>query len=174
VIPAELSDVVRAAQGYADDDERVRHARANLTANMAEITVSEHYLVNAARLEVALADYWTRARLSAMAVQCWPSIQARMGISMCAVYGRLTEQGLLTACETDVLGALAMLVSFQSTMGHTVQHFIDWTIQRDFLSPRRIRQSLENAYHTWPASFSISRPSWWSKRLLAFVGMKFS
>jgi L-fucose isomerase-like protein len=129
VIYAELADVVRTAEGYADDDQRVQQAIARLKASVAEVTVSEHHVVNSAKLEVALADFWTRARLSAMAVQCWPSIQAQMGISVCALYGRLTGQGMLTACETDVLGALAMLVSYQSAMGETVPHFIDWTIQ---------------------------------------------
>ncbi len=52
-----------------------------------------------------------------------------MGISVCALYGRLTGRGLLTACEADVLGALAMLASYLSAMGRTVPHFIDWTIQ---------------------------------------------
>lgn len=129
VIYAELADVVRTAEGYADDDQRVQQAIASLKASVAEVTVSGHHVVNSAKLEVALADFWTRARLSAMAVQCWPSIQAQMGISVCALYGRLTGQGMLTACETDVLGALAMLVSYQSAMGETVPHFIDWTIQ---------------------------------------------
>jgi L-fucose isomerase-like protein len=129
VIYAELADLVRTAEGYADDDPRVRTSMANLKASVAEVTVSEHHVVNAARLEVALADFWSRSRLSAMAVQCWPSIQAQMGISLCALFGRLTGQGLFTACEADVLGALAMVVSYQSAMGKTVPHFIDWTIQ---------------------------------------------
>ena len=129
VIYTELADVVRAAEGFADDDPRVRRTMADLEAGVAEMTVSEHYRVNAAKLELALSDFWTHARLSAMAVQCWPSIQAQMGISLCAVYGRLTGQGMFTACEADVLGALAMLVSHRSAMGQTVPHFIDWTIQ---------------------------------------------
>ena len=64
-----------------------------------------------------------------MAVQCWPAIQRMMDISVCAVYGRLTERGMLTACEADVLGAVSMLVSYQVALGETVPHFIDWTIQ---------------------------------------------
>ena len=36
---------------------------------------------------------------------------------------------MLTACETDVLGALAMLVNYQAAMGETLPHFVDWTIQ---------------------------------------------
>jgi L-fucose isomerase-like protein len=129
VVYAELADVVNTAEAYADDDRRVQRAMANLKASVAEVTVSEHHVVNAAKLEVALEDFWTRSRLSAMAVQCWPSIQSQMGISVCALYGRLTGRGLLTACEADVLGALAMLASYLSAMGRTVPHFIDWTIQ---------------------------------------------
>ena len=48
---------------------------------------------------------------------------------MCALYGRLTGQGMLTACETDILGALSMLVSYSASLGEMVPHFIDWTIQ---------------------------------------------
>jgi L-fucose isomerase-like protein len=151
VIPAELADLVRTAEGYANDDERVRQVMADMRKSMAEITVSEHYMVNSAKLEVALADFWARARLSTMAVQCWPSIQAQMGISMCALYGRLTGQALLTACETDVLGAIAMLASYQSAMGETVPHFIDWTIQH------RENPNLLLAWHCGNAPSCLAR-----------------
>jgi L-fucose isomerase-like protein len=129
VIYAELADLVRSAQGFADDDPRVRTAIADVRGSVAQVTVSSHHIIDSAKLQVALVEFSARARLSAMAVQCWPSIQAQMGISLCALFGRLTAQGLVTACEADVLGALAMLVSYQSTMGTSVPHFIDWTIQ---------------------------------------------
>ena len=64
-----------------------------------------------------------------MAMQCWPSIQREMGISVCNSYGRLTGKGMLTACETDVLGALSMIVNYQAALGQTLPHFVDWTIQ---------------------------------------------
>ena len=52
-----------------------------------------------------------------MAVQCWPSVQRLMGISVCALYGRLTDHDVLTACETDVLGALSMLANHPAALG---------------------------------------------------------
>jgi L-fucose isomerase-like protein len=36
---------------------------------------------------------------------------------------------MLTACEADVVGALSMLVNYAASLGETVPHFIDWTIQ---------------------------------------------
>ena len=64
-----------------------------------------------------------------MAVQCWPAIQRMMNISVCSTYSRLTDRGMLTACEADLLGAEAMLISYQAALGATKPHFIDWTIQ---------------------------------------------
>jgi len=129
VIPAELSDLVDQARRIAEDDPRVLAAVARARAAAATITVAEDYLLNSARLEVALTDFWQRYHLSAMAIQCWPSIGKLMKVSLCALYGRMTDETMLTACETDVLGAVSMLVSYYSAMGASAPHFIDWTIQ---------------------------------------------
>lgn len=129
VIYSNISDITDTAQQYADDDPQVQALVAEIRGGVAAVTVAEDYLVNAAKLELALRDFWQKSRLSAMAVQCWPSVQRLMGISVCAVYGRLTGQEMLTACETDVLGALAMLVEQRVALGETLPHFIDWTIR---------------------------------------------
>jgi L-fucose isomerase-like protein len=129
VVYANLSDIVDKAKDYADEDPRVQEIITDIRKGFAEITVSDTYLLNAAKLELALTEFWTRSKLSGMAAQCWPSVQRMLGISVCSVYGRLTEKHMLTACETDVLGALAMLVNYQAALGETVPHFIDWTIQ---------------------------------------------
>jgi L-fucose isomerase-like protein len=129
VIYANLSDITARALSFADDDERVQQVIADIKDTFAEVTVSDTYLLNAAKLEVALTEFWQNNRLSGMAMQCWPSIGREMGISVCNVYGRLTNNHMLTACEADVLGALAMLVNYQAALGETVPHFIDWTIQ---------------------------------------------
>jgi len=129
IIYRNLSDITDQARSYSDDDDRVQQIIEDIRKTVSEITVSDDYLVKAAKLELALAEFWTNERLSAMAVQCWSSVQRLMGISVCAVYARLTGQHMLTACETDVLGALSMLINYQAALGNTLPHFIDWTIQ---------------------------------------------
>jgi L-fucose isomerase-like protein len=129
VIYANLSDIVDRAKDYADDDPAVQEILTGIQSTVPEITVAEDYLVHSAKVEAALAEFWIKNRLSAMAVQCWPSIQRSMGISMCALYGRLTQRHMLTACETDVLGALAMIANYAAALGETLPHFVDWTIQ---------------------------------------------
>jgi L-fucose isomerase-like protein len=129
VVPVNLSDIVEKATSMADDDAEVQAVIEDYRASFAEITVSDQYLLNASKLEIALTQFWQSNKLSAMAMQCWSSIQRLMGVSVCTTYGRLTGKGMLTACETDILGALSMLVCYQAALGETVPHFIDWTIR---------------------------------------------
>lgn len=129
VIWTNLSDIVAAAKAVADDDAQVLATIADFKEQYRTITVSGTYLLNAAKLEVALTEFWTRNKLSGMAMQCWPSIQRELGISVCTTYGRLTGKGMLTACEADILGTLSMMVSYNAALRETVPHFIDWTIR---------------------------------------------
>jgi L-fucose isomerase-like protein len=129
VIPINLSDITDKARSYADDDPQVQARIGEFRDDYAEITVSDRYLLNASKLELAMAEFWQSSRLSAMTMQCWPSVQRLMGISVCTTYGRLTGKGMLTACEADVLGALSMLICHRAAMGETVPHFVDWTIR---------------------------------------------
>jgi L-fucose isomerase-like protein len=129
VIFAELSEIVDQAKRFADDDPQVQAVIANICQTVPTITVANDYLLNAAKMELALSDFWKRNRLSAMAVQCWPAISKMIPVSMCAIYGRLTGFEQLTACETDIIGALSMLVTYQASLGSTLPHFIDWTIR---------------------------------------------
>ena len=129
LICRELSQIVHGALRYADDSPAVAELVQEVRRTVAVVHVSQEHLVRAAKLELALMDFWRTSRLSAMAVQCWPSVQQEMGISVCGVFGRLVNRGMLTACEADVLGALTMLVNYQAALGERVPHFIDWTIQ---------------------------------------------
>jgi len=129
VIVSEVADIVRRAETFADDDQSVLEKIDEIRTEVAQVTVSDAYLVKAAKMELALTEFFSKNKLSAMGMHCWPSIQAQYGFSTCALFGRLTGQGMLTACEVDVLGSLAMLVNYRAALGETVPHFIDWTIQ---------------------------------------------
>ena len=48
--------------------------------------------------------------LDSLAVSCWPRFRTELGIMPCAAYARLTDNGLVTACEGDLEGALGMRI----------------------------------------------------------------
>ncbi len=129
VIYKELSEIVLRAKSYVDDNPDVQRVIENFRATVDEITVAPDWLLKSAKMEVALAEFWNQNRLSAMAMQCWPAIQGMWEMSVCALFGRMTQRDMLTACETDVMGALAMLTNYSAALGETLPHFVDWTIQ---------------------------------------------
>jgi L-fucose isomerase-like protein len=147
VIYANLVDLTDRALSYPDNDPQVQEIIADIRSTVAEITVADDYLLNAAKLELAIAAFWEQARLSALAMQCWPSVQREMGVSVCAIYGRLTERRMLTACEADVLGALSMLVNYHAALGKIVPHFVDWTIRHREHPNRLLAWHCGNAPH---------------------------
>ena len=62
-----------------------------------------------ARLSLAVGDWAAKNELDAYALQCWPSLQRGMGIFPCAFMSFMSEHGMPSACETDVMGAVSML-----------------------------------------------------------------
>jgi len=102
--------------------------------------VKPEALEKSARLEMALEEFAQEKKLDALAVQCWTAMQEIYGISSCLSMARLTQKGIMTACEVDIHGALTMLVQYMASLEETVPHFIDWTIQH---------QSKPNVFLAW-------------------------
>lgn len=138
VVPISLADIFHAAETV--EEKEVSHIIEKIKerANCEEIR--EESIGKAARLEHALKDFVKQKNLAGLAVQCWDAMQKIYGISSCLTMGRLTEQGIMTACEVDIHGTLAMLVQYLASLKETVPHFIDWTIQH---------QSKENVFLAW-------------------------
>jgi len=93
-----------------------------------------------AKLEYVLKKYAAEENLSGFAVQCWTVMQEEIGISPCLSMGRLTDSGIMCACEVDIFGAITMVVQHLLTFKQNVPHFIDWTIQN---------QENENVFLAW-------------------------
>lgn len=75
------------------------------------------------RVEVALDSWRDEATLDAIAIRCWPEFPADLGACICSSLGRLSDRGLVTTCERDVLGALTMLVN--ESLGCDQNYLVD-------------------------------------------------
>jgi L-fucose isomerase-like protein len=150
VVPFNLPEVFAAANAWAADDHRVLATLEEIKREANCQACRPEALLKAARLELALAKLFQERNLAAMAVSCWNDMQESYGICACATLGRLTNKGLLTACEVDVLGALGMVIQHRAALEATVPHFVDCAIQH---------QQLPNVFLAWhcgngPASLS--------------------
>jgi len=128
VVPLSLLDLFTAVREISDDDPEVVSIVRDIRER-AEVEVSDEVLVKSAKLELALKDFAGSKGLSGMGIQCWTAVEEEYGISPCLAMGRLTDQGIMCACEVDILGVLTMLIQYSASMKRTVPHFIDWTIR---------------------------------------------
>ena len=93
-----------------------------------------------AKLEYVLRKYAEEENLSGFGIQCWTAIQEEIGLSPCITMGRLTDSGIMCACEVDIYGAITMVIQYLLTAGQNAPHFVDWTIQN---------QENENVFLAW-------------------------
>ncbi len=55
-----------------------------------------------AKLEYVLRKYAAEENLSGFGIQCWTAMQEEIGLSPCVSMGRLTDNGIMCACEVDL------------------------------------------------------------------------
>lgn len=108
------------------DDPEVQAVLAELETGM-ECQLKREKLPLIARYEVALKRIYKDLGCDCMAVRCWEMLQDKYGIAGCSTFARLNDQGILTACEVDVLGALSMLAAYGAALEKVPPIFIDWT-----------------------------------------------
>ncbi len=81
-------------------------------------------LVKQAKLGLVLDKWVEDNECDASAIQCWSSIQKNYGCATCLPMSMMGENGKPSACETDVLGALSMLMLRLAT--GNAPGYLDW------------------------------------------------
>lgn len=141
VVPMDLDTVLNRVETTNADDPEVRRTEGEIRAMASRIDEDRPGdLLMQARYEVALKRIVAELDVQAIAVNCWTRLQERFGISACSTFARLNDQGLITACEVDVLGAITMWAIYQLGLGLTPPDFIDWT---------DMHPSQENVWLAW-------------------------
>lgn len=80
-----------------------------------------------AALKIAMRNLAEKFSCSAIAIQCWNAMQDALGIFPCVANALLTEEGLPVACETDIHGAISLIIA-QSAANGSIPFFADWTV----------------------------------------------
>ena len=93
------------------NDPRIPAKIAEMEAELGEGNRMPGILPRLAQYELTLLD-WIEANKGTaqyvvMANKCWPAFQTEFGFVPCYVNSRLTAQGICTACEVDIYGALS-------------------------------------------------------------------
>ena len=109
VVPADLSEILYAAQAIEDSDSDLLRQMEKV-AGYAE--VPEEYkekLRLQCKFGVAVNRWVEANQVDAVAIQCWDSLEQNFGCAACVTMSMLSEAGIPAACETDIAGAVSML-----------------------------------------------------------------
>lgn len=108
VVPADLSEILFAAQKVEDNDP-VLIEKIERICNYA--TVPQSYkdkVIRIGRFAVAVEKWIEENQVDALAIQCWDSLEKNYGCAPCVVMSMLSEKLIPSACETDLAGAVSM------------------------------------------------------------------
>jgi L-fucose isomerase-like protein len=104
----DLSEVLEGARKLSDDEPRVKQKLADIQSYAAAPGVPTPSLVLMAKFGVIVGDWMRKLDLDASAIQCWSSLQQNYGVNCCTIMSMMSEKLMPSACEVDVVGAVAM------------------------------------------------------------------
>lgn len=130
VVPREIGELAaEVRKEAAAPGKAVKERAAEMSRKVDFSHVSSDLPVKLAAFEHALLKWAADEQLDALAVQCWSHFQTELGCCPCFVHGELAELGLPTACETDIHGALTLLLVQSCTHFQSPAFFADLTIR---------------------------------------------
>lgn len=108
----EARELIDAAKGYSDE-ECAAFLEKSACATCGLDQTPERNRLDHARLYKAYTDYITKNQIGALASRCWPDFFTAYGTPVCTVLSLLNDDGVASACEADVYGALSMWIGTQ-------------------------------------------------------------
>ena len=115
-----------------------------------EICVPAEAVRTLAALKTAMKKYAVELGCSAIAIQCWNSLQEELHVMPCVANSLLTDEGIPVVCETDIHGAISAVIAQAAGMGKTPIFFADWSVRH----PDNDNGELLQHCGPWPVSLA--------------------
>ena len=120
----DLSEVFGRIERLADDDALVQGKLGDIKGYARTANVPDLSLMRMAKFGVVLDGWMEDNLLDATAIQCWTSMEEYFGVVPCTLMSMSSNKLNPSACETDIVGALAML-AMQLASGRP-SALVDW------------------------------------------------
>jgi L-fucose isomerase-like protein len=112
LVSIEARELIDRAKGYSDE-ECAAYLEKTACATCGLDHTPEKNRLDHARLYKAYSDYVTENGVGALASRCWPDFFTAFGTPVCTVLSMLNDDGVASACEADIYGALSMWIGMQ-------------------------------------------------------------
>jgi L-fucose isomerase-like protein len=104
-----LVETVAEINALPDTDARVEAKLAKLTGYLPNTKdVPGKAMKTTAKLGVVLENWVSEYRINSYAIQCWSAMQDALRIFPCSIMSMMSDDLFPSACEVDVMGAVAM------------------------------------------------------------------
>lgn len=91
-----------------DDDPAVKARLDQIRQYVPTQGTPEVALLKMAKFGVEVDRWMQEAQLNATAIQCWTAMEEFFGVVPCTLMSMMSNMGLSSACEVDIMGAVAM------------------------------------------------------------------
>jgi L-fucose isomerase-like protein len=81
-------------------------------------------LLKMAKFGVAVDKWMKDTRLNATAIQCWTAMEEFFGVVPCTLMSMMSNMGISSACEVDIMGTVAMYAMAQASSLPSA--LVDW------------------------------------------------
>jgi len=148
----DLSELIAGAREIKEEDAELQHLMRDIGVYADVSKVSSEAILRSARLELFLRRWKQENAVDGLAIQCWTSIQQNYGVCTCTTMSRLGDEGIPSACESDILGTLSMHAC--QLASSTPAALADWNNLHNGDS------ELVNVWHcgVFPKSFARTQP----------------
>jgi L-fucose isomerase-like protein len=148
--PISMSEFVnRIKKLISENDTEVLETIEFINKNM-EVCVPEKDVKTLAALKIAMKRFAAEFGCSAIAIQCWNSLQDELHVMPCVANSLLTDEGIPVVCETDIHGAITSVMAQAAVLGSTPPFFADWSVRH----PENNNGELLQHCGPWPISLA--------------------
>lgn len=145
-------------EGGAELEQAVAYIKKTLDWS----TVKEEDVRRIAALKVGMKQYAEETGSSAIAIQCWSTLQDIIGIMPCLANAILTDEQIPVTCETDIHGAITSIMVQAATLNTLPTFFADITIRH----PENPNGELLFHCGNFPVSLSVEEKPQLNKHFL--------
>jgi len=152
VVPITLSELAADMNKLLkNNDVRLDEGAEYTRRRTPHSDVPQDFYKKHAAMKYALKDFAKSRGLSAIALQCWNSLQDLTGIMPCIANAELTEEGLPVVCETDVCGAVTAALVQAAGGNRQPIFFADVTVRHP------TNDNAELLWHCGPFPYSLKK-----------------
>lgn len=112
LVSIEARELIDRAKGFSDE-ECAPYLEKTACATCGLDCTPEKNRLDHARLYKAYSEWIKENGVGALASRCWPDFFTAFGTPVCTVLSMLNDDGVASACEADIYGALSMWVGMR-------------------------------------------------------------